>query len=364
MSTDQLTALGDTVVESKQTTTELSNKSREYYLRNIPLTDSAMLKSHETIKESLVNIGLIYKNQFNETELSVKAFEDLTARYPNDPVALTGYYNLYIIYREDNPSKAESYKNIIVSKYPDSKFAKVLTDPEYFKEIERQEKEGPLFYEQTLDLFNNENYARVVQNADIALVKYKNTDLIPKFKYLKTMSLGKTSDTETFRKALEEFIKDPENKELAGRARIVLNYLDNDRPEIKEKQEAELAREIYNIAPDQNHYLVVMINANANLDQLAFNVINFNLDNYDQLNLNVEKATLNAQYKMVQVGMFKGQDEVMKYYNGILENANSILVDVNARENDIFFISMENIRTLKQDGNINRYQLFFNANYK
>lgn len=341
---------------------KLSNKSRDYYMQDIPLTDSAVTASHEAIKEALVNIGLIYKNQFNEQQLSVDAFEELIERYPNDEITLNAYYNLYLIYRGQDEAKANRYKSVIVSQYPESKFAKALTDPEFYKEMERQEKEGPLLYENTLALFQQGNYQQVIRNADMALKKYKDPELAVKFNYLLTLSYGKTTDPLYFRQKLQEFIDDPANKSLAPMAQKTLNYLDSQKPEVKEEQEEEIAQEIYNEGPSLPHKVVIAMNKGADQNQLKFNLFDFNLEKYEDANLEVAINALNDEYLVAVIAPFKNEEQAIAYYMDVVTNKD-VLKDVKARGKEIFYISESNFNVLSEDKSLERFLRFFNQNH-
>ena len=73
----------------------LDNKSREYYLVSIPLTDSAMELSNSRLENALFNMGVIYKENLLDYEESIKAFKELSTRYPESEHGPSVYYYLY-----------------------------------------------------------------------------------------------------------------------------------------------------------------------------------------------------------------------------------------------------------------------------
>ena len=359
---DQLTISNENENTGSQTNEKVNKKSREYYLKNIPDSDSAIQKSHEIIKESLINIGLIYKNKLNDIDLSVQAFEDLIKRYPDDNITASAYYNLYLVYRNTNPSKAEQYKKIIIRNYPGTNFAKVLTDPEYFKELEKKENEATDFYSQTYNMFNNGQYQQVINNSRYAVNKFNDPDLVSKFKYLEVLSIGKTSNPTAFREALYNFIETTGNPELKENASTILKYLDNVRPDAREEHETELATELYKFTPFEPHYVIVTNNeGKKQLDQLSFNILNFNLDNFDMLNLSIDKETIGTS-SVIKIQPFKDRDEAYMYLLELKGNEN-IYKDVAKDKTTSFIISDSNYKILIDNKNIERYLLFFNNNY-
>jgi hypothetical protein len=93
----------------------LSNKTREFYLQDIPMTDSMMQFSHERIIDALFNAGTIYKNDLEDIPRAVLTFTELLDRYPGNDYTLQSYYNLYSINnQENNMQLANVYKESIV----------------------------------------------------------------------------------------------------------------------------------------------------------------------------------------------------------------------------------------------------------
>nr|MDA3819841.1 tetratricopeptide repeat protein [Candidatus Delongbacteria bacterium] len=119
----------DSTAETNRVT---DNKSREYYLQGLPLTDSLMAVSNQNIKEALFNLGDIYYDDFNDYDKSISAFEELNSRFPKHEYKLLSYYNLYELYqKKDKPSKSQTYKEKIINQFPDSRYAKILKNPNY-----------------------------------------------------------------------------------------------------------------------------------------------------------------------------------------------------------------------------------------
>src|SRR5210317_1672296 len=61
----------------------LDNKTREYYLVDIPLTDSAMDISNERLEDALYNMGVIYMDDLLDYDESIESFRALMNRYPD-----------------------------------------------------------------------------------------------------------------------------------------------------------------------------------------------------------------------------------------------------------------------------------------
>lgn len=87
--------------------------------------------------------------------------EEMMKRYPNNKYELPAYYNLYRCYLAlfDEP-KAEYYKKIILNDYGDSEYARIITNPNYFKDAQRKTAIMQVFYENTYKAFSQSSIYR------------------------------------------------------------------------------------------------------------------------------------------------------------------------------------------------------------
>ncbi|OFY58983.1 MAG: hypothetical protein A2Y87_09930, partial [Bacteroidetes bacterium RBG_13_46_8] len=207
----------------------LSNKSREYYLRNVPRNDSMMQASHDRTENALYNMGLIYKNELKDNAKAKESFNELLKRYPRSDFRLPVYYNLYALARdESDQSSINLNKNRIVSEFPESVYAKILTNPDYLKEIEAEEKKIVRQYEECYDLFTLGNYPEVITRSSRVLADNPGNPLVPQFDYLRALSVGKTSDTKTFRDTLNRIVSSYPGTEVYDAAMNIIAYMNKE----------------------------------------------------------------------------------------------------------------------------------------
>src|SRR6185369_1211073 len=102
------------------------------------------------------------------------------------------YYQLYRIYLALNDKeKAEYYKKLLLDKYPDSDFSKIIKNPAYADEVKSASSKIQQYYEVTYDAFLNGQYSEVIKRKTLADSLYPNNSLEAKFDYLKALSIGK-----------------------------------------------------------------------------------------------------------------------------------------------------------------------------
>lgn len=349
---------------SKTKTTVYDKRSPEFYKKNIPFTDSAKQESNKRIANSLFSMGEIYNTDLKDYPKAIESYEELLRRYPNYENRLKAYYKLYLIAKEENNNeRANFYKQKIVSEFPNSTFAKLITNPNYYEELKAQEKVIYDYYQQTYNLFKSKNYTEAAQRAEKAMIDYPAHELRPKFDYILTISRGLGKDTLQFVNDLHQLIAKYPQTDLAENAQLMVNYLQNKNPQIIEIQNKEVARQLYVVAPYEPHYFAYVVPQKISVNQLIFNIINFNLDNYDDLKLEVTKANLNAQQVVCLVSKFANADDAMKYLKKITSD-NNIFRDVDIKNPEAIVISQSNYKKLTENGKLEQYRYFYRENYK
>ncbi len=356
-------ASDSTVTEGAQRPV-LSNKTREFYLQDIPLTDSMLAISNSKIIECMFNAGTVYKNDLKDQQKAIDTYKNLLIRYPVSDFTLPAYYDLYLIYNELNDqASSDFYKSAIIREYPESQIAQVLTNPNYINELLEKENEVNRFYESTYDLYKQGDYYRVVNDVDYALEKFKGNELIPQFFFLKVLSIGHTSDVMLFTEALDSVTVLFPSNDVARQANEILAFIKNYNPEVKLETEKKEAEEIYKYDASGTYLFGMIVNRSIDINQLKFEIINFNLDLFPKLTFDVVSENLGDNSRLVLVKSFKDIQRAWDYYDTIA-TGERIMALVKGTGYFRFVISPLNSQTLLQDKTANKYLLFFDKYYK
>ncbi len=359
-------------------------KSREYYLQDLPLTDSAMQESHKRIENALYNASKIYKEKFGDYPKAINSYEDLNKRYPNSDYQLLSYYDLYILNTliKDIP-QAEKYKNLIISKYGNTNYARLLQNPNFVKEQEEIRKRDEQLYANTYDAFMRGEWNTVQRNATNFINENSDSDLVPNFDFLNTMCTARNADTTQFKLALLDFIDRHPKHELKQAAENLLAYFGTgdidaliadlkSRPEVVKQQQSEdgkspYSEEIveaeYKFDEMAEHYYVVYFKSEQVDDKrLAFEIRNFNIFNFNMRTFNVVTSTFNSNYSMITVRPFRNMRQSVNY-SKMIANSEDVFNKLRNVDYKIFVISAENFKLLTESRNLNSYMEFYNANY-
>jgi len=340
--------------------------SRSYYLKQIPLSDSMMIASNQQLMEGLFESALIYKNDFQNPARAEKNLKELVTRFPGteNKYLLSAYFTLYQIFKESGDvSNQEKYKELIISKFPDSEQAKILSDPLYLQKIYNEEKEAEQRYAQTYQCFLSGDYDRALALCD----QYLNQDIPPKlisrYLFLKAQATGEKGDIRTYKQALQQVTTKASDPEIVARAKEIINYLNALNPVLKEEELVTAAREIYHFSADGNQRLVIISPENGiNINQLRFDLLNFNTDYDPQHDLPVKEHDV---YKDTTVLSVQGIGKIlpaMKYYRQLQADTAMVKYFKDSRIS-FFLFSDENFNTFVKDKSVDTYRVFFEKYY-
>lgn len=173
----------------------------ETYIARIP-TDQVVLDSlAEDRNFAYYQLGLIYKEKFKEYELAANRLEKLLTYNPQQRLVVPAKYNLVKIYEIlENPSKADHYRNDVLTNHADTRYAEILRNPN--SQLPTDESSPEFKYNQLYKKFEAAKYAEVIKESDDFIMIYNGNDIVPKFELLKATAIGRQQGFEAYKKAL------------------------------------------------------------------------------------------------------------------------------------------------------------------
>ena len=346
-------------------------KKKETYLKNLPLTPEKIEQSNGLISQAMFNSGIIYLEELMEKPKAAEMFNRLTTRFPEDDKALRANYHLYRIYRDmDDLAAMNQRKELIINNWPDSDYARILIDPDYKKELEATQNRVKSLYEETYLAFDRGQYRTAIIYSNDALTNYTDEKYIPRFIYLRAVSLGKTESQDTMKVELRRLIKDFPESEMVDFARRILGEsapttsLSGDTTKIKEGVASKpLDFSMYKYNPSSTHFYALIVDGTTvNVYGTKVRITDFNTKNYSVEDLKVNSVLLDNNRHLVTVNSFKELDKAMRYYNGIKEDT-YVFSGFQPGTYEQFLISAENYPVFFKEKNTDAYKLFFEKKY-
>jgi tetratricopeptide (TPR) repeat protein len=345
--------------------------TREYYLQNLPFTDSLMALSNGQVEEAFYNLGFIYKDKLEDVLKSIESFETLLSRFPENENRLLVYYELYRLYTKlDSTAKADEYKNLIIQLYPDSDYAKLILDPNFYRELEAQKNIAINLYHQTYEDYQAGNYFTSYSNSNRALREFDGPpEILARFEYLRALSLGKIEVVDSLQVALDSLVARYPESDVTPLAQNILNYLKKPVDSLsttfaKSKDEKEaIDFSIYEFKPDSKQLFAIVVNdPNINVNALKVRISDFNMKYFSIENISITNILLNSTTHFIMVGNFETIEDAMKYYDAIMSN-DYVFASLDKNVYNGFILAQENYPVFYKDKDINKYLAFFRQNY-
>jgi tetratricopeptide (TPR) repeat protein len=348
--------------EQSDTASLAPDRTKEYYLSNLPLTDSLMKASVRRSAEALLAEGKILASRLSDTLKAAESIEQAFHTAENDDIKSESLYELYRLLRTVDPARAERRRSDLLSSYPESEYALILSDPDYVRKQQEMASMAARSYEKAYLAFNNEEYSEAQAICTDALKLYQENELIPKFMLLDALATGALQGEMAYKNKLDSLVSKFPSTDEGRRAAEIIEVLRKEMPAIKVAEDTRIAEELYRADTLQPHYAVIIArNPQANMNQIVFDVINYNLDNYPRDNYRTEGTSVDRGYILITTGPFQNASEASAWLGSFnpsasirgADNANLLL----------FIISRDNLEKFREDKDTDRYMIFYNTNY-
>lgn len=344
-----------------------SMKDPEFYLRNIPLTPEAMDVSNKKIERALYNMGYIYFHELNDEDNSIESFGKQIKRFPEGKQKPPAYYQLHQIYNHLNfADKAEKYKQLLISEFPEHEYARILADPDYFVNRAKEQDMNKEYYARTYHLYKNGQFQEAKENVDSALSSNRFTNIHPRFSLLNAFIVGNIDGLANYKQALEITALGHHGTPEAEFAQKLLNALKRDsaKSEEVEKDLSAIDYSIYSYSASRPHLALLIIDTKfGRPERVQIALSDFNRSSFSSRNLNLTSTVLSEHMQMITVSSFPNAKEAMIYYNA-LKTAGVFSGDDAEGQSAIFIMTSDNYPVFFKDKDVDKYQAFFNDHYK
>lgn len=361
------------IIDKKDSLPSSPSNRKSEMLKSIPADEEALNKSTGKIIDAYYNIGMIYREQLNDLTASVEAFEELLKRYPKNKFQLQSYYQLYRSYTVlGNTTQADYYKNIILNEHGDSEYAEIIRNPNYAAERAKKKSQLEIFYEETYRKYLNGEYADVISRKSQSDFQFPQNNLMPKFDFLKTLSIGKTQPLPVFEASLNEIIRNYSADSVKDAAQEILDFIHNKNTGISFKPiETDTAAttidvHLYNYLPDTLHQVVLIFqNINGPLDpnKVKNKLSDFNSVNYSSKGITFQDVLFDHRLKIFMIKSFVNKAEAMQYYAALYDN-DDVFGNVSNDAYQLYTVSVNNLPTLLKEKKTVDYEDFFRKFYK
>lgn len=206
-------------------TVEDNEHQVKYYLKSLPQTSEDFQKIADENGRALYQLGLIYKEKLKNYDFAEQRLTRFLAEKPKENLILPAQYHLYKIYELQNNPKQHTLKQTIISTYPDSRYAQMLTENTINVSSTDSIMTPETHYEKVYCDFEYRRYQTVVEQSEQAVAQYVDEPIQAKFDLLRAYALYHTKGKESFVEVLEYVVANYPKTDEAIHAQEVLDRL-------------------------------------------------------------------------------------------------------------------------------------------
>ena len=202
--------------------TPIVKENAQAYVDLLP-TDQTLLDSLSVLRnQAYLEVGILYKEKFKNFDLASERLKSLLVNSPSENQELNAWYHLYKMNTLKDSKQALVYEDKITQKHPESRFARIIKDPENFQLLPNETPS--IRYEALYALFLNQQYEEVLAQGDDLLVIFSGTPMVSKVAHLMANATGRLDGIEAWKKELQGLIDLYPNSEAAAQAKQTLGY--------------------------------------------------------------------------------------------------------------------------------------------
>lgn len=352
--------------EGKEGGEEAEWKDPEFYLRDIPKDSAAVMASNARVCNALYTSGMIYKEQLRDVDNAIESFEVLNNRFDECRYTPESHYQLYRIYLEKERAGwfsldgmgSQTYANIILERWPDSEFARLVKDPNILQADEARKREEEAAYKEVYSRYRQYDYWTVITACDRVIMDEPRNHFRPKYHILKAMATGGTKDAAGFRNILNEVKSQYPGTEEAQAAEDLLARLDG----AGGAAPAPKRGSTYTTEDGPHYYVVVVPNAGNDITTIRTTISDFNQSYFGSHPMEVTSSFLDAARQVVLLSPLPDKATAMEYH-ALFAGDEDKLSGINNVGFSFFPISNENYSAFYKSKDVDAYQVFFEENY-
>jgi len=354
-----------TIFENDSTSTDSTvavenKKNPDYYLEKLPKTKEDFTTSDKNIKEALYQAGIIYRQHLKEYEKSTKIFYNIISRFPTEEqYASISYYNIYLNKKTQNkPAEAEKIKAELLTNYPASIYAKIITNPNLANEFLNKENKQEKRYQSIHQKYKERNFVAVIDSTE----KIQQNDYKTQYMFLRALSLAELKDTISLKKELQAIINISSENEIGKQASYLLGSI-NDPSKMNKANDIAASGYDYIFKSNTPHMsIIIMPKDGVDINYLKTLISDFHSLEFANEVFEISAMLMGLDRHILMIKTFDNSKDAV-IYNQILIEDQKIKKELNKSNYRIMSISPSNFKEFYKNKDMKGYYDFFINNY-
>lgn len=355
--------------DADNASSEESTADMASLLKEIPNTPESKTAAHEKIRNSMYELGQLYREKLENYKKSISILEDLLQKYPNSGIEQDVLYQLYLAYLQNNAvAKAEEIKQRLLKDFPGSKYAQSLKDPNWNANNQDKASKLTAYYDETYQLFSNDKADLALSRVHMVDSIFKENPIRIKFAMIEAMCIGKLQGKDAYITSLKDFIARYPQSEERDKAKDMLRYLmgDDKAFETVDIKKTTVNPNAFEYIEDELHYVIAIVydKNTTTLSDIKISVSDFNQRYFQNEDLKISNIFLDqdATIPIIMIRKFDNAAKSLQYFKVIKNNPKQFIAPEINKE--IFVISQSNYRKLYSTKDVDGYKSFFKEHYK
>lgn len=381
----------------------------EYYLQDLPTTDSAFARLDSIIEPALYHVGMVYSDQLSENEEGKKYLVRLIEEFPESDYIPSACETLCkIFHQEGDMGNYQKYAAILSTRYAGTIQDQRVNNPDYYKNLEANSQTVESLYTQIYNCFLRNDFQCVLSLVGQVEEEFPINTFQEQLSFLKTMATAHVKGYNEMIPMADNFLKSYPESELKSRMQAAYDrakadlkenilfpdsdpVLPEDMPvaqsaasipaEATETEEpgqetealAENASPVQDTVPSEpiqveyvqpksaeKHYIIAVCDSKErDSEAMLLRLGEFNRRNYSQMGLKTEAVPAGDKY-MVVISSFPVLRGAANYLDMVKDDDYVF----GTLEFKILFLANEaNMELLKEYGDYEGYEAYYKETY-
>ena len=301
----------------------------EYYIQQIPKTESDLKASNEQIADALYALTGIYRDRLEDLPAAKATMDDYERRFRNKDVQADMYYRQYLAaLKLNDDNEAQRCKDALVTNFPDTEQARIVSNPAYLESLRSMAREQDSVYAETYKAYQAGQYATVKSMTRYAEDNYVYSPLIPRFLFLNAVATARTEGQQPFKERLTDLVERYPNHELTAMAKSMLAMMGEGQQaqkggspsSLQDKRQETTEETPQEEQPQQaeplNILLLTIAHDENRLNELLYEVAVFNFSQFLIKDFDLQAfVDYSATQSALKISGFDSQEEVEWYLN-------------------------------------------------
>lgn len=381
----------------------------EYYLQDLPTTDSAFARLDSIIEPALYHVGMVYSDQLSENEEGKKYLVRLIEEFPESDYIPSACETLCkIFHQEGDMGSYQKYAAILSTRYAGTIQDQRVNNPDYYKNLEANSQTVESLYTQIYNCFLRNDFQCVLSLVGQVEEEFPINTFQEQLSFLKAMATAHVKGYNEMIPMADNFLKSYPESELKSRMQAAYDrakadlkenilfpdsdpVLPEDMPvaqsaasipaEAAETEEpgqesealAENASPVQDTVPSEpiqveyvqpksteKHYIIAVCDSKErDSEAMLLRLGEFNRRNYSQMGLKTEAVPAGDKY-MVVISSFPVLRGAANYLDMVKDDDYVF----GTLEFKILFLANEaNMELLKEYGDYEGYEAYYKETY-